>query len=91
VSKAWEGGSTTRWRTFRAHLLGQWALQGRDECEIRGSKCTTRATHVDHIVTLAMGGEQYDPLNCRPACEPCNTGRRVVVEVEPPPVKVSRW
>lgn len=91
VSRAWSEGSDKRWREFRAWCLEQWHRQGRRECEVRGPKCTTAVQHVDHVVPLAMGGEKYNPLNCRPACEPCNTGRRVAVSEEPNPVRISNW
>ena len=91
MSKAWEKGSDTRWRAFRSARLGHWVLQGRTECEVRGPKCTGRVEQVDHIVPLELGGEKYAIDNVRPACEPCNTGRRVAVQEEPPPITVSRW
>lgn len=91
MSEAWKAGSSTRWRRFRVWLLQEWEKQGRDECEIRGPRCTKRIEQVDHITPLHMGGSKYDPHNCRPSCEPCNTGRRVQVEQEPQPRKVSSW
>jgi 5-methylcytosine-specific restriction endonuclease McrA len=48
-------------------------------CQIRGTRCTDVATQVDHIQPLVMGGEKYDPSNCRAACQPCNLDRRVTV------------
>ncbi len=91
MSAGWANGSDTRWRTFRASILA------RDHylCRINGPGCTTTAPlqggHVDHIMPLAMGGAKYDPLNCRAACETCNTSRRVKVAEEPEPRRVSNW
>lgn len=88
MSKAWAGGSDTRWRTFRAAIL----RRDHGRCLIAAPGCTLRAEHVDHIVPLAMGGEKYDPSNCRAACAACNLGRETsMVEHEPAPRRVSRW
>jgi hypothetical protein len=47
---------------------------------------------VDHIVLLSMGGQKYDPLNCRAACATCNLKRkRSAVQPEPQPKRVSSW
>ena len=91
MSKGWKGGSDTRWRKFRAAILR------RDHylCTINGPKCTDKAPlkggHVDHIIPLDLGGQKYDPLNARAACQACNTGRRVSVMEEPAPKRVSNW
>lgn len=45
-------------------------------CQIRGPKCTGRASDVDHIVSLKDGGALLDPDNLRAACPACNRGRR---------------
>lgn len=92
MSKAWDGGSDTRWRRFRAHLIAQWRRRGRTTCEVRGPKCTVALAQVDHIVPLGKGGAKYDKDNCRPSCKPCNAGRRWVAPAyEPPPKRISRW
>lgn len=87
MSAGWSGGSDTRWRAFRAGIL----RRDKGLCTIRAAGCTTLAEHVDHVIPLAMGGEKYDPANCRAACEHCNTSRRVHVAHEPEPKRVSRW
>jgi 5-methylcytosine-specific restriction endonuclease McrA len=92
MSGSWKGGSDTRWRVFRAGIL----KRDRYLCRVRGKGCTNRAPlvggHVDHIISLAMGGQKYDPANARAACAHCNTSRRVAVaEQEPPPKRVSTW
>lgn len=46
-------------------------------CQIRGPKCTTRATVVDHVLPLSLGGDPFDPVNLRAACVACNSGRRL--------------
>jgi 5-methylcytosine-specific restriction endonuclease McrA len=45
-------------------------------CQIRGPKCTTHATVVDHVIPLSLGGDPYDSTNLRAACVACNSGRR---------------
>jgi len=92
MSAGWEGGSDTRWRNFRAHILA------RDHylCRIKGPGCTNTAPliggHVDHIVLLIMGGQKYDPANCRAACRACNLARKKTQLVEEPaPRRVSSW
>lgn len=59
-----------QWRIVRKRVLEERGL-----CEIRGSKCTGVATEVDHIVPVAAGGARLDPMNLRPACKACNSGR----------------
>lgn len=92
MSNAWSGGSSTRWRTFRAAILQ------RDQylCQIRAEGCTVDAPlvggHVDHIVQLDHGGQKYDPANCRASCRNCNLRRKKTkLTEEPPPRKVSSW
>jgi 5-methylcytosine-specific restriction endonuclease McrA len=67
VSKAWSAGSTTAWRKVRPVILSRDAYR----CQIRGPKCTGRATQVDHIVPKSRGGSD-DPSNLQAACQPCN-------------------
>lgn len=91
MSEAWDGGSDTRWRAFRATILA------RDHylCTIRGQGCTTHAPlrggHVDHIQPLHLGGAKYDPSNARAACAHCNTSRRKALVPQPEPRPVSSW
>lgn len=91
MSAGWQGGSDTRWRTFRAAILA------RDHylCTIQAKGCTTTAPiaggQVDHVIPLAMGGAKYDPTNARAACAHCNTSRRVKAVEEPAPRRVSTW
>jgi 5-methylcytosine-specific restriction endonuclease McrA len=41
-------------------------------CQIRGPRCTGRATTVDHIVALTDGGT-HDRWNLRGSCWRCNS------------------
>lgn len=92
VSRGWDGGSTTRWRVFRAAVLA------RDQylCQIRDPGCTIDAPltggHVDHIVPLARGGAKYDMANARAACPHCNTSRGSSTPApQPAPRPHSSW
>lgn len=88
MSKAWEGGSDTRWRRFRLTILerDRWA------CTIKEQGCTGKAEHVHHIVPLARGGAKYDPSNATSACAHCNlkVGNRGPAP-QPEPRPVSSW
>jgi 5-methylcytosine-specific restriction enzyme A len=62
---------TPEWKALR-----RWVLRrDREMCQIRGPKCTHHATEADHIVSVADGGDFFDPANLRAACRPCNAGR----------------
>lgn len=62
---------TPEWRQVRPQVLA------RDEhrCQIRGPRCATTATEVDHTIPLDEGGAPFDLTNLRAACKPCNRGR----------------
>jgi len=61
------------WRTVRKAVLERDSYT----CRIATPGiCLGHATDVDHIVTLANGGQPYDPDNLRAACHPCNASRR---------------
>lgn len=62
------------WRNLRARILAESPY-----CAIRGKRCTIYATTVDHIVAIALGGDELDPANCRPACAACNYGLGAVL------------
>lgn len=88
MSKAWSGGSDTRWRRFRLTILER----DRWRCKIRSAGCKTLADCVDHIVPLSKGGPKYDPGNARAACTPCNTRRGDRAPApQPAPRPVSSW
>jgi 5-methylcytosine-specific restriction endonuclease McrA len=42
-------------------------------CYVDG--CDRKATDADHIVPVSRGGAEYDPDNCRAACEHHNRSR----------------
>ena len=44
-------------------------------CQIRGSRCTSTATHVDHIIPITQGGPWWDHDNLRASCKNCNNDR----------------
>ena len=44
-------------------------------CQIRGPRCTTIATHVDHIIPVNSGGPWWEPDNLRASCRNCNLTR----------------
>lgn len=88
MSKAWEGGSDTRWRRFRVTILAR----DKGLCTIKAEGCTTNAEHVDHILPLSQGGQKYDPANCRSACAACNLGRGNRARAsQPEPRPLSNW
>jgi 5-methylcytosine-specific restriction protein A len=88
MSKAWEKGSDSRWRTFRLTILerDRWL------CTLKEKGCTGTAEQVHHIVPLARGGPKYDPGNCTSACAWCNRklGDRPAAP-QPQPRTVSSW
>jgi 5-methylcytosine-specific restriction protein A len=60
--------TTVAWRRLRLAVLDRDGWQ----CQIRGPRCTTVATAVDHIVARADGGDCWNPHNLRAACRVCN-------------------
>lgn len=44
-------------------------------CQIRGPRCTSTATHVDHIIPITQGGPWWEPDNLRASCKNCNNDR----------------
>lgn len=73
MSRSWSGGSSRRWRKLRAVILQRDGYT----CKVprNGRPCGAHATHVDHIVPRADGGDMWDPSNLRAACAPCNLSR----------------
>jgi hypothetical protein len=66
----------------RPEYRGAWprirkAILERDNhlCQIVGPRCTTHATHVDHIIPVTQGGPWWEPTNLRASCQNCNLGR----------------
>jgi hypothetical protein len=89
------------WQRIRRQILARDA----HTCQIRGSRCTTTATEVDHIVPVSQGGAWYDPLNLRGACQACNNARidrrrneawrrsktRIALVIGPPGPRKTEW
>jgi hypothetical protein len=51
-------------------------------CQIRAHRCTTKATEVDHINPVDLGGSWWDLDNLRASCKPCNVGRVAAQQLE---------
>jgi 5-methylcytosine-specific restriction protein A len=60
-----------KWKTVRLEVLAR----DKHNCQIAGSKCTTIADQVDHIIPVAYGGAWWDTDNLRASCKNCNLGR----------------
>ena len=58
---------TALWKHARALAL----QRDNHQCQIRGPRCTTQATQVDHMVNVATGGTD-DLTNLQSACKPCH-------------------
>lgn len=82
MSKSWTG-STRQWRVIRLAVL----VRDRYRCQIRGPRCTGKATTADHITPKSEGGTD-DPSNLRAACVLCNSGRGAA-PLDPAPS--ARW
>ena len=63
--------SSPAWRRIRQAALERDGFI----CQIRGPRCTVKATEGDHIVPLRHGGAWFDLDNVRASCKPCNAGR----------------
>jgi 5-methylcytosine-specific restriction endonuclease McrA len=88
MSKAWAGGSDTRWRTFRLTILER----DQGECRLVLPGCTREAEQVHHVHALSRGGAKYDPLNCVASCAHCNRKQGDKGPVpQPQPRIVSSW
>lgn len=62
---------TKEHKEWRARVLKK--AQG--VCEIRGPKCTHRATEADHIIPIARGGDATALSNGQAACVPCHKAK----------------
>lgn len=62
---AWTSGSTRTWRRTRARIL----LRDGGVCQIRGPRCTGRATCVHHILGRGVSEAEAD---LQAACRRCN-------------------
>jgi 5-methylcytosine-specific restriction endonuclease McrA len=64
--------NTPEWKRLRLLVLARDGYT----CMIptaTGGICGRTARAVDHIVPLAEGGAPFDQLNCRAACQSCNS------------------
>lgn len=74
-SSSWRGGSTRRWRRFRAAWLADNPM-----CVGYTGPCGAVAEHVDHITPLSQflagtprEAARFDPRNVQSLCVPCHT------------------
>jgi 5-methylcytosine-specific restriction endonuclease McrA len=72
------------WRDLRLSILrrDKW------RCQIRGQRCTGKATHVDHILGR---GVSERPEDLRAACATCNLERGDPRKLTPDPRPRTRW
>ncbi|MFD4990781.1 HNH endonuclease [Cellulosimicrobium cellulans] len=87
MSRSWAAGSTRQWRKLREAVLARDGYR----CQVpKGADvCGEHATHVDHIVPLADGGQKWDPMNCRASCASCNLSRGTQATKAGPTVPVT--
>lgn len=65
-------GYSGRWKKLRAAVLEA----AQYTCQIRGPRCTIRATEVDHILNKARGGTD-DLDNLQAVCRTCHHNKTV--------------
>lgn len=68
-ARAWAGSTRrsrlpTDWQTIRTRVL----QRDRGVCQIRGPRCTHRATEVDHVIA----GDDHRDEALQAACTPCH-------------------
>ena len=84
---SWRRGPTinrTKWRKVRLLVLDRdgWVCR----------RCGKLAQEVDHILSLNLGGEIYDPLNCQALCKKCHLNKtRRENQIKPTPAEVQEW
>ena len=62
---------SAEWKAVRLLVLRRDGYQ----CQLRGTRCTGKATMVDHWIPRSRGGS--DSLNnLRASCKPCNTQKK---------------
>lgn len=104
MSRAWRGGSTTRWRTTRAVVLATNRARHAGRCQLNVGErcprhhrpcpdvCTGTATQVHHLDGKAAGD---NPERLVAACAACNrhVGDPATIRprTEPPIRQVSKW
>lgn len=86
MSRSWAGGSTRRWRRLRLQVLDR----DRYQCQLAlPGVCTSKATHVHHLVGKRYGDH---PSLLVAACQACNlkTGNPERT-TDPKPKPMTRW
>jgi hypothetical protein len=90
VSKAWEGGSTRRWRNLRARILEANRMEHGGLCQIAvQGVCTGQADQVHHTQGRAATGD--DPRYLMAACRACNLHVGQPNRRSPKPTPTSSW
>ena len=59
---------TIQWKRLRLAVLYRDGYV----CQVGGPKCVGRASTVDHITPVILGGAFWDQANLRASCKPCN-------------------
>lgn len=88
MSRAWAGGSTSKWRRTRAQVL----QRDHHLCQIQlAGTCTTLADCVHHTIGRALTGD--DPEWMVAACTPCNLkiGDPTTRPPDPQPRRMTQW
>lgn len=88
-----------RWKDehSRRQAMRTLILQRDPRCTLRTKCAGAKSTTVDHIRPLSLGGEPFEPSNCRGACGSCNyargngTRRVRATSTLPRPQRVSKW
>jgi 5-methylcytosine-specific restriction protein A len=62
--------SQRSWKQLRTQALSR----DNHQCLIRGPRCTTHATQVDHITPTHLGGTD-NLTNLQSTCHPCHTSK----------------
>ena len=69
----WGRQGATRTGTAQ-HKAWRRAVLDRDHwrCQLRGPRCTRKATEADHIINVANGGAEFDLNNGQAVCKTCH-------------------
>lgn len=89
MSKAWSGGSTTRWRRTRAAVLEENLRTNQGRCTIQREGCTGTADTGHHVLGRRVTGD--DPAYVVAACAHCNGSVGDPMKDEKPIRRVSSW
>jgi len=90
MSKAWAGGSTSRWRRLRAAILEENQRVNGGRCQAAlGGVCTGWAEQAHHTKGRAVTGD--DPRFIIATCRACNLKLGDVTATSPEPRPVTKW